>query len=73
MIMAVKEGDTVVRLSGGDPFIWSGGEEVEHLQSCGHYSDSGQWHHRRVGRCDIIGAPLTHRRTLIGWCLSRAR
>ena len=32
MISAVNEGETVVRLKGGDPFIFGrGGEEVEHL------------------------------------------
>jgi len=36
MITAVHEGETVVRLKGGDPFIFGrGGEEVEHLREAG--------------------------------------
>ena len=34
MLMAVNEGENVVRLKGGDPFIFGrGGEEVEHLRA----------------------------------------
>ena len=36
MVAAVKEGDNVVRLKGGDPFIFGrGGEEIEALRSAG--------------------------------------
>ena len=36
MLMAVNEGENVVRLKGGDPFIFGrGGEEVEHLRAAG--------------------------------------
>ena len=36
MITAVHEGEQVVRLKGGDPFIFGrGGEEVEHLRAAG--------------------------------------
>ena len=34
MLMAVRDGEDVVRLKGGDPFIFGrGGEEVEHLRA----------------------------------------
>ena len=36
MIAAVQDGERVVRLKGGDPFIFGrGGEEVEHLREAG--------------------------------------
>ena len=36
MLQAVLDGDDVVRLKGGDPFIFGrGGEEVEHLRAAG--------------------------------------
>ena len=51
MITAVHEGETVVRLKGGDPFIFGrGGEEVEHLREAGIEVARGQRHHRRPGR-----------------------
>jgi siroheme synthase len=62
MVMAAREGEVVVRLKGGDPFIFGrGGEEVEHLQARRHRRAGGQRHHRRSGGVTSLGVPLTHR------------
>ncbi len=63
MLMAVNEGENVVRLKGGDPFIFGrGGEEVEHLRAAGVPVTGDQWHHRAgLAGLTSLGAPLTHR------------
>ena len=62
MIMAVKEGDTVVRLKGGDPFILGrGGEEVEHLQAAGIAVTVVNGITAGLAAVTSLGVPLTHR------------
>ena len=62
MIMAVKEGDTVVRLKGGDPFIFGrGGEEVEHLQAAGIAVTVVNGITAGLAAVTSLGVPLTHR------------
>jgi uroporphyrin-III C-methyltransferase len=62
MIMAAKEGEVVVRLKGGDPFIFGrGGEEVEHLQSEGITVQVVNGITAGLGGLTSLGVPLTHR------------
>jgi uroporphyrin-III C-methyltransferase len=67
MVTAAHEGEAVVRLKGGDPFIFGrGGEEVEALQAAGvRYSvingiTSG------MAAVSSLGVPLTHREAAHG-------
>ena len=62
MITAVHEGEDVVRLKGGDPFIFGrGGEEVEHLREAG--IDCAVVNGITAGLAAVtsLGVPLTHR------------
>ena len=62
MLTAVQEGETVVRLKGGDPFIFGrGGEEVEHLREAG--IEVAVVNGITAGRAAVtsLGVPLTHR------------
>ena len=62
MLQAVQEGEDVVRLKGGDPFIFGrGGEEVEHLRAAG--VEVGVINGITAGLAGLssLGAPLTHR------------
>ena len=62
MLMAVHEGENVVRLKGGDPFIFGrGGEEVEHLRAAG--VEVGVINGVTAGLAAVasLGVPLTHR------------
>lgn len=62
MINAVHEGERVVRLKGGDPFIFGrGGEEVEHLRAAGIDVDVVNGITAGLAGLSSLGAPLTHR------------
>jgi uroporphyrin-III C-methyltransferase len=62
MITAVQEGERVVRLKGGDPFIFGrGGEEVEHLQAAGITVTVINGITSGLAAVTSLGVPLTHR------------
>ena len=62
MLMAVREGETVVRLKGGDPFIFGrGGEEVEHLREAGIQVEVINGITAGLAAVTSLGVPLTHR------------
>ncbi|MEO8023671.1 uroporphyrinogen-III C-methyltransferase [Polaromonas sp.] len=62
MIMAVREGENVVRLKGGDPFIFGrGGEEVEHLRAAGIEVQIINGITAGLAAVTSLGVPLTHR------------
>jgi len=62
MVQAVQEGENVVRLKGGDPFIFGrGGEEVEHLRLEGIEVDVINGITSGLAGLTSLGAPLTHR------------
>ena len=62
MVMAVKEGDNVVRLKGGDPFIFGrGGEEIEALQAAGVGVTVINGITAGLAAMTSLGVPLTHR------------
>jgi uroporphyrin-III C-methyltransferase len=62
MIMAAREGEMVVRLKGGDPFIFGrGGEEVEHLQAAGIAVTVINGITAGLAAVTSLGVPLTHR------------
>ena len=62
MIMAAREGEVVVRLKGGDPFIFGrGGEEVEHLREQGIEVQVINGITSGLAGLTSLGAPLTHR------------
>ncbi len=62
MITAVREGEQVVRLKGGDPFIFGrGGEEVEHLQAAGIEVAVINGITAGLAAVTSLGVPLTHR------------
>lgn len=62
MITAVREGEQVVRLKGGDPFIFGrGGEEVEHLRAAGIDCRVINGITAGLAAVTALGVPLTHR------------
>ena len=62
MVQAAREGERVVRLKGGDPFIFGrGGEEVEHLQDQGVAVQVINGITAGLAGVTSLGVPLTHR------------
>ncbi|RYX89179.1 MAG: uroporphyrinogen-III C-methyltransferase [Comamonadaceae bacterium] len=62
MIMAAREGEDVVRLKGGDPFIFGrGGEELEHLRAAGIETAIVNGITSGLAAASALGVPLTHR------------
>ena len=62
MVMAVKEGDNVVRLKGGDPFIFGrGGEEIEALNAAGIEVTVINGITSGLAALTSLKVPLTHR------------
>ncbi len=62
MVTAVREGETVVRLKGGDPFIFGrGGEEVEHLREAGIECTVVNGITAGLAAVSSLRVPLTHR------------
>lgn len=62
MIAAAREGERVVRLKGGDPFIFGrGGEEVERLRAAGIRCEVVNGITSGLAAATSLGVPLTHR------------
>ncbi|RYY70229.1 MAG: uroporphyrinogen-III C-methyltransferase, partial [Comamonadaceae bacterium] len=62
MLMAAREGENVVRLKGGDPFVFGrGGEELEHLRAAGIRVEIVNGITAGLAAATALGVPLTHR------------
>jgi uroporphyrin-III C-methyltransferase len=62
MLMAARDGERVVRLKGGDPFIFGrGGEEAEHLRAAGVQVEVISGITSGLAAATSLGVPLTHR------------
>lgn len=63
MVERVKAGKTVVRLKGGDPFLFGrGGEEVETLREHGISVEVVPGVTSAIAVPEMVGIPVTHRR-----------
>jgi len=62
MLMAAREGENVVRLKGGDPFVFGrGGEELDHLRAAGVQVEIVNGITSGLAAATSLGVPLTHR------------
>jgi uroporphyrin-III C-methyltransferase len=62
ILMAVRDGEQVVRLKGGDPFVFGrGGEEMAHLQAAGISVSVVNGITAGLAAVTSLGIPLTHR------------
>ena len=63
MVERVKAGKTVVRLKGGDPFLFGrGGEEIETLRAHGISVEVVPGVTSAIAVPEMVGIPVTHRR-----------
>jgi uroporphyrin-III C-methyltransferase len=62
LVQAARDGEVVVRVKGGDPFIFGrGGEEVEHLRAEGIAVQVVNGITAGLAGLSTLGVPLTHR------------
>jgi len=62
MIAEAQRGERVVRLKGGDPFVFGrGGEEAEHLRAAGVQVEVVNGITSGLAAATALGVPLTHR------------